>query len=293
MELKYLQTFHAILETGSFLNAARQLNYTQSTVTFHIQQLEQELSFPLFEKIGRKMQLTQAGREIIPYVDAILQNVEILENFQKQTQELHGKLRVALPESLLTYQMQPVLQAFREQAPHVQLSLQSLNCYTIRDRIVEGSVDIGVHYDVGGYGAALKIEKIKSFPLVLAVHPSLSEEDRDFITPRQQKQVSLLINDPHSIYQKRLDRYLKEKQISLAGTLEVGSLEATKRSMISNLGVAYLPRFVVEEELQQEILKEIPTDIQEQTVTAVCVYHQNKWMTPAMELFIKLLREKW
>ena len=108
MELKYLQTFHTILETGSFLNAARQLNYTQSTVTFHIQQLEQELSFPLFEKIGRKMQLTQAGREIIPYVDAILQNVEILENFQKQTQELHGKLRVALPESLLTYQMQPV-----------------------------------------------------------------------------------------------------------------------------------------------------------------------------------------
>ena len=63
MELKYLNTFKTILETGSFLNAARKLNYTQSTITFQIQQLEEELSVKLFEKIGRKMIITQAGKE--------------------------------------------------------------------------------------------------------------------------------------------------------------------------------------------------------------------------------------
>ncbi|MFY4776502.1 LysR family transcriptional regulator [Metabacillus sp. RGM 3146] len=66
MELKYLQTLKTILETGSFLGAARKLNYTQSTVTFQIQQLEQELSVKLFEKIGREMVLTQAGEDILP-----------------------------------------------------------------------------------------------------------------------------------------------------------------------------------------------------------------------------------
>lgn len=293
MELKYLQTFRTILETGNFLNAARQLNYTQSTVTFQIQQLEQELSIKLFEKIGRKMQLTQAGSEILPYVDIILQNVELLENFKKEAGELRGILRIAMPESLLTYQMQPVLRSFREQAPNVQLSLQALNCFTIRDKIVNGNVDIGVHYNVGGYGSTLLIEKIKSFPLVLIANSSLKKEDCDFTTSGQRKNISLLTNDPESIYQKRFDNYLKDKRIILSTILEVGSLEAIKRSVISNLGVAYLPRFVVENELEQKDLQELKTDITEQSVTAVCIYHKNKWITPAMELFIRLLKEIW
>ena len=60
MEFKYLHTFRTIIETGSFTKAAEKLNYTQSTITFQIGQLEQELSVKLFEKIGRKMVLTKA-----------------------------------------------------------------------------------------------------------------------------------------------------------------------------------------------------------------------------------------
>lgn len=291
MELKYLQTFRTIIDTGSFIKAARQLNYTQSTVTFQIQQLEQEFSVKLFERIGRKMHLTQAGKEILPYIDTILQNIEYLKNFKKETSELRGNLRIAIPESLLTYQMQPVLKSFHEQAPNIQISLQALNCYTIRDKTLEGNVDIGIHYDVGGYGTSMIIEKIKSFPVVLVANPSLTGKKIDFITSGQKKEISLLTNDPESIYQKRFDNYLKEKDISLSGILEVGSLEAIKQSIISNLGVAYLPRFVVENELQQGYLQEIKVDIKDQTVTAVCIYHKNKWITPSMELFIQLLKE--
>ena len=68
MELKYLQTLKAITEAGSFAAAAKRLNYTQSTVTFHIQQLEQAMHVALFEKIGRRMVLTQAGHALMPYV---------------------------------------------------------------------------------------------------------------------------------------------------------------------------------------------------------------------------------
>lgn len=65
MNTKYLYTIKTVLETGSFQKAASKLNYTQSTVTFHIQQIEQELDIKLFDRIGRKMVLTQAGREIL------------------------------------------------------------------------------------------------------------------------------------------------------------------------------------------------------------------------------------
>ena len=72
MELKYLNTFRTIVETGSFTKAAEKLNYTQSAITFQIDQLEQELSAQLFEKVGRRMALTKAGELLIPYVDEVL-----------------------------------------------------------------------------------------------------------------------------------------------------------------------------------------------------------------------------
>ncbi len=293
MELKYLQTFRIIVDTGSFLHAAKRLNYTQSTITFQMQQLEQELSVKLFERIGRKMHLTQAGNEILPYVDIILQNVEYLENFKNENKKLHGSLRIALPESLLTYQMQPVLKAFHEQAPNVQLSLQTLNCFAIRDQIVAGNVDMGIHYDVGGYGSTMMIEKLKSFSLTLAANFRLDEDKIDFTSSNQSINIQLLSNDPESIYQKRLDHYLKEKKITLSGTMEMGGLEAIKRSLLSNLGISYLPTFIIEDELKQGTLKALKTDIKDNIVTAVCVYHKNKWITPAMELFIQLLHQLW
>lgn len=291
MELKYLQTLKVILEAGSFMGAARQLNYTQSTITFQIQQLEQELAVRLFEKIGRKMVLTQAGHDLLPYIDTILQNVRQLQNYGKDKQALCGELKIAIPESLLTYRIQPVLQAFRQQAPEVRLSLQALNCYEIRDRVAGGSVDLGIHYNVGGYGTALLIKKLLAFPLVLVGSTSLCGADCDFITSEQQKELCLLTSDRASIYHKLFDGYLRGKGIVLTGTMEVGSTEAIKRSVISNVGVAFLPRFTVGDELARGLLQELKTELAGEQITAVCVYHKNKWQSPAMQLFIELAQK--
>ncbi|WP_039656484.1 LysR family transcriptional regulator [Clostridium tyrobutyricum] len=291
MELKYLNTFKIILETGSFQKAAEYLNYAQSTVTFQIQQLEQELSVKLFEKIGRKMIITQAGKDVLPYIDAILQSVQQLENYGKDMQQITGTLKISMPETLLTYRMQPILRAFRQQAPGVKLSVQALNCYTIRNQIVNGGADIGIHYDVGGYGSTIMIEKLATFPLALVACPALGKQDCDFIKTKQRKSVCLITNDRESIFQKMFDNYLKEQDIVIDGIMELGSIEAIKRSVVSNLGIAYLPQYVVEEELENGTLKELKTGISDKKITAICSYHKNKWITPAMGLFIRLLKE--
>ena len=89
-----------------------------------------------------------------------------------------------------------------------------------------------------------------------------------------------------------LDGYLVEKDIVVDRMMEVGGIEAIKRSVASNLGVAILPRYVVEDELENGMLQEIPTGITGEKITAICVYHKNKWISPAMELFLHLLKEK-
>ena len=293
MELKYLQTFRTIIETGSFLNAARRLNYTQSTITFQMQQLEQELSVKLFEKIGRKMVLTQAGHELLPYVDTVLQSVEQLKNYGRDYMKLSGTLKVAVPETLLTYQMQPVLQEFRKRAPGVKLSVQCLNCYHIRDELVDGKIDLGVHYNVAGAADSLTVKPLAEFSLAVIASPALSEDICDLITPGRRNTVPVITNDDQSIYQRMLDQYLSEKQIIMETVMNLGSVETVKGCVSSNLGIALLPRYTVEKEMRQGTLRELKVpELTDKKLTAVCTCHKNKWITPAMELFIELIQRR-
>ena len=292
MELKYLTTFKTILETGSFQKAAERLNYAQSTITLQMQLLEQELSVKLFEKIGRRMELTQAGEGLLPYIDAVLEAVRQMENYGQCGHLLAGTLRIAMPETLLSYQMHQVLSAFRKLAPDVKLSLRTPNCYEIREQIISGIVDLGVHYDIGGYGASLVVEKLRDYQLVLAGSMELKQEACDFITKGQRKDICLLTMDKNSLYHRQFEEYLRKSDITLNGEMELVSTEAIKRSVAGNLGVAYLPRFMVEEELRCGLIRELPVSIENNRITTVCTYHKNKWVTPAIDLFINLLREQ-
>ena len=97
MDIKYLHTFQTIIEEGSFTKAASKLNYTQSTITFQIGQLEQALSATLFEKIGRNMVLTKAGEHLVPYVQDVLSSLEKLKNFENDLSLCQGDLRINGP----------------------------------------------------------------------------------------------------------------------------------------------------------------------------------------------------
>ena len=198
MELKYLHTFRTVVETGSFAKAAQQLNYTQSAITFQMGQLERELAVPLFEKLGRSMSLTQAGALLVPYVDDVLESLEKLHSFEDDLAACRGTLRVGVGETLLCYRMGPVLKAFHQAAPQAQLHLRSMNCYDIRNELLEGTLDLGVFYeDVGGFGSALITYDMGTYPLALVASPETKRHCPDFITPDQTIPVPFIINEPN------------------------------------------------------------------------------------------------
>ncbi len=290
MELKYLYTVKKIIETGSYQNAAAALNYAQSTITFQMKLLENELSVKLFEKNGGRMELTQAGKELLPVIDKILLSVDELLSCGGGN-SMRGSISVALPESLLTYKLQPVLKAFKEQAPDVKLSLRVMNCFAIYENMMNGEADVAIHYDVGKYPASYEIKTLGTYPLALVSSAELDEGVRDFITPNQRKPICHIQNDPNALSLKILHRYLRQKNIVLETELEVWSIEAIKRSVISNLGVALLPRFAVEEELSRGLLLEIPTEMEPAEMTAICAYSRGRWQSPAIKLFLQLLDE--
>ncbi len=291
MDTKNLVTLKTILEEGSFQKAAQRLNYTQSTVSAQIDQLERELSVQLFERIGRRMRLSQAGQELLPEIETILQAAEKLTRYNCTAGELSGQLRVAAPESFLCYQMQPTLKTFRELAPQVRLSLRSADCYEIHQSILSGEVDVGVDYQIQGCSQSIRTQALASYRLTLICAKDFDVGLRDFITPHQLKPVNLIASNPNNLYRQIFERYLQQKDIILDDTMELWSIEARKKSVASNLGVSCMPYFTVEQELKAGVLDQIPVEIPGGSITAYGLYHKNKWMTPAMKLFFELLQQ--
>ena len=291
MDTKNLVTLMTILETGSFQKAATQLNYAPSTVTSQIKQLEDEFSIQLFEKVGRKMELTQAGKDILPFVEKILQNVEQIMSYKKDASELTGTLRLVAPDSIFIYVMQPIIKAILHDAPHIQLMINSCPSDDVNQAIVSGAADIGIDCDKGSFPDSVLHPASKPFQACLIGSPFLNPSELDFITPHQRKPIAMIFNEPNANYQKRIEAYLDEKDIVLWPSMKLQSIEAVKRSVMNNLGIAYVPSFSVEEELKNGSLLQLKTELDNFIFPAVCVYHRNKWISPQMDLALYVLKK--
>lgn len=290
MELKYLNTFRTIVETGSFTKAAEKLNYTQSAITFQVSQLENELSVKLFEKAGRNMVLTQAGKLLVPYADEVFQSVEKLLCFENDLSLCQGELHIGVGETLLCYHLPSVLKEFHKKAPKARLYLHSMNCYDIRNALLEGKLDLGVFYeDIGGFGSNLITYPFGNFPLCLVASPEIGRCFPDFITPDRMLDIPLIINEQNCVFRQIFEQYLNEKSITLGHTIELWSIPTIKNLVKSDVGISFLPKFAVEEELKKGELVEIPTDISHTSISAVCAHHKNKWISPVAHAFIENL----
>lgn len=292
MELKYLNTFRTIAREGSFSKAAQKLSYTQSTITFQIDQLEKEYGVQLFEKIGRNMVLTQAGQQFLPYVEEVLEAADKLYSFESDLKDCRGDLHIGVGETLLCFKLPEIVRQFSLRAPKARLFIRSMNCYEIRDELQAGTLDLGIFYEnVGGLGDQLTVCPMGEYPLTLAASPQVAREYPDFLTPDRKIPVPFLINEQRCIFRQIFENYLNQNAISLDRTVELWSIPTIKNLVKSGMGVTFLPVFAVEEELQSGSLAEIPCGVTGQTISAVCCHHKNKWVSPAMRLFIELCTE--
>ncbi len=289
MDLKQLRAFQAIVDQGSYQRAADALGYTQSTITAQIQQLEESLGVTLFERSGRRMVLTDTGRQALEQARELLSVADRLLEIGSENQRPAGTLRVDMAETLLCYQMQPVIRTFRAMAPQVRLIIRSRNCLQIAENVRIGSCDLGVGYDMDWSRDALEVESLGEYEMALLAAPDFA--DPDFVTPGQCKPVSLVTDEPDSIFRRRLEEYLQGRNITLDVTLELWSIETIKRCVMSNLGFTFLPRFVAKDELSAGTLVALNAPIAGLRLPALCAWRKGRWKNPAMELFLQLLRE--
>lgn len=289
MDIKNLQTFMTIVQEGSYSRAAEKLNYTQSTITFQIDQLEKEFHVKLFEKVGRRMRLTQSGEQFVPYVEKTLDDLAKLYAFQESLSDYQGELHIGTLESLLCYQLPPMFQKFTQIAPHAKIFIHVMECEEVVSALQRGVVDIGFFYaDEVNVPAKIETAFIEKYTVGMFASPAVRAQYPDFISGGCTIPLPLIADMQSSPFRRMLERYLHEKNIHLDHVIEVGSVHTMKRLCEADMGLTVLPHFTAVEELELGSLVEIPTAMPRQSVTAVCGYSKDRWISPAMQMLIDL-----
>lgn len=168
----------------------------------------------------------------------------------------------------------------------MKLSLQSLNCYVIRDALLDDKVDLGVFYRVGN-DQALTMRHFGEQPLVLVASPEF--HGYDFTRQDQHIPVSFVINEPQCIFRQIFESTLRQRAITIGNTIELWSIESIKQCVAGNLGVSFLPRFTVERELASGELQALPFSPTPMTISALCAHHAGKAVSPAMQVFMECM----
>ena len=296
MDIKNLYTFKAIIDEGSFINAASVLNYTQSTITFQVRQLEKELGIVLFEKIGRRMVLTQAGKNIAPYVQDTIEAYEKMKNVGKDYSQICGELHIILSETILCYKMQQAIRAFHARAPRIKIKMRSLSCHATKQALIEGSADIGVCYDESEVDDRLVIKALGKCKMELVASKQLVEQmgsdSLDFTKESTTIDTSFITDEPGGIFRSNFEDYIKQHNIVMNPTIELWSTETIKSMVLAGVGIAYLPKFVLQKELDREELIALPQNISYEKIRAIYCYHKNKYVTPQMKLLMNIMDKK-
>ena len=241
LTLRQIEVFNAVAKLGNYTRAAEELHMTQPAVSMQIKQLEGSVGLPLFEQIGKKMHLTEAGKIVHEHVRHILDSIANIEMEIADLQGLKtGMLRLAVVTTA-KYFASRALGQFCERYPGVDVSLKVTNRERLLDRLTENMDDLYII----GHPPELEnaiFEPYFANPLVVLAprtHPLAGQSNID---PRQLADYPFIMRELGSGTRMATEDFFAQRGVKLKIRMELGSNEAIKQAIDSGLGISVLSR---------------------------------------------------
>jgi len=292
MEVRQLQIFRTLSEELSFTRTAEKVHTVQSNVTAQIKALEEELGIPLFDRLGRRVTLTDAGRNFLPFALQALAAMDQGQRAVKTGAEPSGPLRIGAAESMLTYRLPEVLRAFRRHFPHVELIFREYSNATMVLELEAGRFDMLIHGDALLPSPSIKSIRLRREQILLLADASHPLTSQPTVKPADLAGQNLLLTEAGCSYREKLDRALALANIRPAHVTEFSSVEAIKQCVALGMGLGLLPAIVVARELRQNHLKALHWAGPSLDIFTHILWHKDKWISPAMAAFMEMVKDK-
>ncbi|MEK6805398.1 MAG: LysR family transcriptional regulator [Pseudomonadota bacterium] len=285
MDFPHLRAFASIAETGSVSRAAERLHLTQPSISKRLAGLEQQLKQPLFDRVNRRMSLTDAGRAFLPHARRMLQELEDARRaLSHLTDDIGGRLSIGTSHHIGLHRLPPVLRRYTQRYPVVDLDIHFMDSEIACEAVLAGKLELGIVTLPSQPLPQLKTRKIWDDPLDIVVnrnHPLAGKKklkltdlaDHPAVLPDEATYT-------HRIIKRALQKHGLEPRIRLA----TNYLETLKMLAGINLGWSVLPRSMLDKNLR--VLK-LPALRLHRDLGAV--WHEKRTLSAAAQALLKIL----
>ena len=291
MEIRLLKTFLAVAQLLSFNKAAERLNYAQSSISAQIQTLETQLGVQLFDRLGRRIILTEAGEHLIPYAEKIIDLADETQAEIGGGREPEGALNIRIPETIGVYRLPPVIKDFNKRYPLVRLNLTTCAHESLQADLRKGVIDLAFLLTESIRAADIEVETVgfeSIVPVASPVHP-LAKEKRVRTTDIQEH--TLLVSTVDCSYRRMFEQMLDEESSTPHSILVFHSIETLKRCVMEGVGISFLPEIAVSNDIESGKLIRLPWEEDKLEVAVLMIWYKERWLSPTLSAFIETTRK--
>ncbi|WP_250461844.1 LysR family transcriptional regulator [Microbulbifer litoralis] len=250
MEIQWLKAFLATAEQGSASEAAETLHLTQPAVSKRLAALEQQLGTPLFDRIGRRLQLTDAGRALLPRARHILNEVSDAEReLRALGNEVTGSLRIATSHHVGLHHLPPVLKAFSTRYPEVALDIDFVDSEQAYEALMAGEYELAVVTLAQKDYPSLESRVIWPDPCVVVAAPDHPLSKLPALDLSDLARYPAILPDLNTYTGRLIKREFDQRGLKLTAKLATNFLETIKMMAGVGLGWSVLPETLVDESL--------------------------------------------
>lgn len=249
LTLRQLRAFSSVSRLLSFTKAAEDLNLSQPAVSMQVKQLEGQIGQPLFEQMGKKIYLTEAGREVYHYSKAIMGEIDNMEAALASLQGIeHGSLKISVATTA-HYFAPKLLSIFYGRFPGVDVRLDVTNRETLLNQLSENVVDMVI---MGQPPRGIEVESsvFMENPLVVITPPEHPFNKERSISVDRLSEETFIVREKGSGTRSAMERFFKHHKMKLKTGMEVSSDEAIKQSVQAGLGLGIMSRDATKMELE-------------------------------------------
>lgn len=285
MDIPELKAFIAIAECQSFSRAAERLFLSQPAISKRIATLEGKLNRPLFDRIGRRIYLTEAGQTLLPQARHILQAVEDSRlSMANLSDRVEGPLTIGTSHHIGLHHLPPVLRSFNNQYPQVQLDIRFMDSEAACQAVSQGELELGIVTLPSQPMENLQMETLWPDPLSIMTsrdHPLCQEKK---LTLRKLAEYPAILPAQGTFTRERIEAAFRPKGVELEVSLSTNYLETIKMLVSVGLGWSVLPSSMADKSIISHDIKGLKLER-----TLGLVQHRNRTLSNAALALEKIL----
>jgi DNA-binding transcriptional LysR family regulator len=288
MDIRDLEVFLSVAKHLNFTRAGDEIHLSQPSISVRIRKLEEELGIKLFEQLGKRVALTEAGQMLVPYARRVVAALDDARHAVEEFQGLErGTLRIGASTTPGMYLVPKFIATFKLKYPKIETRLEIKDTRQIEGEIIRNEFDFGF---VGGHLVGNEVEVMPwlTDEIVLVAPNGHPLTQKKWARLSDLKGEQFISREQGSATRAAVEDKLRASGLELATVMEMNNPEAVKKAVQSGLGVAFLSRHAVETELKAQTLAAVMVKDLLLNRELKIVYRKDKHLSRAARAFIKV-----